>query len=52
MSKGQVKLGTAYDREGDGEVLLKGKASPRPRDAATLILVRRDAAQPRRWLTP
>ncbi|MEL7232551.1 MAG: NUDIX hydrolase, partial [Pseudomonadota bacterium] len=47
MSKAKVKLGSAYDREGDGDVLLKGKRSPRPRDAATLILVRRDAAQPR-----
>lgn len=40
-------LGTAYDREDDGEVILKDKPSPRPRDAATLILIRRDAAQPR-----
>ncbi|MEL6724532.1 MAG: NUDIX hydrolase [Pseudomonadota bacterium] len=40
-------LGTAYDREDDGEVILKDKPSPRPRDAATLILVRRDAAKPR-----
>ena len=40
-------LGTAYDREDDGEVILKDKASPRPRDAATLILVRRDQAAPR-----
>lgn len=47
MSKAKVKLGSAYDREGDGDVLLQGKRSPRPRDAATLILVRRDTAQPR-----
>ncbi|MEM7492617.1 MAG: NUDIX hydrolase [Pseudomonadota bacterium] len=47
MSKTKMKLGTAYDREGDGDVLLKGKASPRPRDAATLILVRRDSSKPR-----
>ena len=40
-------LGTAYDREDDGEVILKNKASPRPRDAATLILVRRDQTVPR-----
>lgn len=40
-------LGTAYDREDDGEVILKDKPSPRPRDAATLILIRRDAALPR-----
>lgn len=39
--------GTAYDREDDGEVILKGVRSPRPRDAATLILVRRDQAAPR-----
>lgn len=47
MSKAKVKLGSAYDKEGDGDVLLTGKRSPRPRDAATLILIRRDAAQPR-----
>ncbi|MEM7458014.1 MAG: NUDIX hydrolase [Pseudomonadota bacterium] len=40
-------LGTAYDREDAGEVILKDKPSPRPRDAATLILVRRDQAVPR-----
>lgn len=40
-------LGTAYDREDAGEIILKDKRSPRPRDAATLILVRRDQAQPR-----
>lgn len=40
-------LGTAYDREDAGEVILKDKPSPRPRDAATLILVRRDQAEPR-----
>lgn len=40
-------LGTAYDREDDGEVILKDKPSPRPKDAATLILIRRDAALPR-----
>lgn len=38
---------TAFDRESADEVILKGRPSPRPRDAATLILVRRDAAQPR-----
>ncbi|MEM8616678.1 MAG: NUDIX hydrolase [Pseudomonadota bacterium] len=43
----KIKLGTAYDREGDGDVLLKGKPTPRPKDAATLILVRRDQAKPR-----
>lgn len=37
----------AFDKEEDGDVLITGGRSPRPRDAATLILVRRDAAQPR-----
>lgn len=40
-------LGTAYDREDKGEIILQGVASPRPRDAATLILVRRDQSQAR-----
>lgn len=40
-------LGTAYDREDAGEIILKNKPSPRPKDAATLILVRRDQAKPR-----
>ncbi len=40
-------LGTAYDREDEGEVILKDKPSPRPRDASTLILVRRDQSEPR-----
>ena len=40
-------LGTAYDREDDREVILKDKPSPRPKDAATLILIRRDATLPR-----
>ena len=42
-----VKLGSAYDREGDGDVIQKDRPTPRPRDAATLILVRRDQAEPR-----
>ena len=42
-----VKLGSAYDREGDGDIIEKDKPTPRPKDAATLILVRRDQAQPR-----
>lgn len=46
-TKTKIKLGSAYDREGDGDVLLEGKRTPRPSDAATLILVRRDAEQPR-----
>lgn len=40
-------LGTAYDREDAGELIVKDKPSPRPRDAATLILVRRDQSAPR-----
>lgn len=40
-------LKSAYDKEEDGEVILRGKPSPRPRDAATLILVRRDQSHPR-----
>ena len=42
-----VKLGSAYDREGDGDIIQTDRPTPRPRDAATLILVRRDQAQPR-----
>lgn len=42
-----VKLGSAYDREDAGDIIQKDKPTPRPRDAATLILVRRDQAQPR-----
>ena len=30
----------AYDKEDDGDVILKNEPSPRPKDAATLILVR------------
>lgn len=40
-------LGSAYDKEDDGDVVVKDAPTPRPRDAATLILVRRDAAAPR-----
>jgi 8-oxo-dGTP pyrophosphatase MutT (NUDIX family) len=40
-------LKSAYDKEEEGDVVIKGAPSPRPRDAATLILVRRDQAQPR-----
>ncbi|MBI1400400.1 NUDIX domain-containing protein [Hyphomonas sp.] len=40
-------LKKAFDKEEDGDVLISGGRSPRPRDAATLILVRRDGAQPR-----
>ncbi len=38
---------SAYDKEGDGDVVLKTEKSPRPKDAATLILVRRDTDAPR-----
>lgn len=38
---------SAYDKEDDGDVILKSEPSPRPKDAATLILLRRDTAQTR-----
>ena len=38
---------SAFDKEGDDDVILKNQPSPRPKDAATLILVRRDASRPR-----
>lgn len=38
---------SAYDKEGDGDLILKDQRSPRPKDAATLILVRRDQKTPR-----
>ena len=40
-------LKTAFDKEEDGDVVIRGKPSPRPKDAATLILVRRDQTSPR-----
>ena len=40
-------LGTAFDGEEDGDIIVTDRRSPRPRDAATLILVRRDQALPR-----
>lgn len=40
-------LGSAYDKEDDGDVVERGRVSPRPKDAATLILLRRDASHPR-----
>ena len=43
----QLLMASAFDREDDGDVVIKDQPSPRPKDAATLILVRRDAAQPR-----
>ena len=43
-----VKMtGSAFDKEDENDVILKGKPTPRPSDAATLILVRRDATAPR-----
>lgn len=39
--------GSAFDRENDDDVILKTERSPRPKDAATLILVRRDGSKPR-----
>ncbi len=40
-------LKRAFDKEEDGDVVIRGVPSPRPKDAATLILVRRDQASPR-----
>lgn len=40
-------LKSAFDKEEEGDVVIRGKPSPRPKDAATLILVRRDSASPR-----
>lgn len=41
MSKPQMPgLNSAYDKEEDGDVIVKDQPSPRPKDAATLILVR------------
>ena len=38
---------SAYDKEDDGDIILENEPSPRPKDAATLILVRRDQSKPR-----
>ena len=40
-------LGSAFDKEDADDVVIRDQPSPRPKDAATLILVRRDQAQPR-----
>jgi len=40
-------LNTVFDKDEDGVVIQKGVASQRPKDAATLILVRRDQSRPR-----
>lgn len=42
-----TKLRSAFDKESDDDVVIKDQPSPRPKDAATLILVRRDQSQPR-----
>ena len=44
---GIVMLESAFDRESDDDVIVKNQRSPRPKDAATLILVRRDGPAPR-----
>lgn len=38
--KKYTPLGSAYDKEDDGDVVIKDQPSPRPKDAATLILIR------------
>ena len=41
MSKSKIfRINSAYDKEDDGDVIIKDQPSPRPKDAATLILVR------------
>ncbi len=47
MSKGLPGFKSAYDKEDDGDVILTNQRSPRPKDAATLILVRQDGPVPR-----
>ncbi len=48
MSKsGQSQEPTAFDKMEDGDVVDRSRPSVRPRDAATLILVRRDGPKPR-----
>jgi len=42
-----LMLNTVFDKDEDGVAVMKGVPSLRPRDAATLILVRRDQTQPR-----
>ena len=45
--RSKLLIATAYDKEDDGDVVAKNTPSPRPKDAATLILVRRDGSRPR-----
>ena len=40
MTKTIPGIQTAYDKEDDGDVIIKDQPSPRPKDAATLILLR------------
>jgi 8-oxo-dGTP pyrophosphatase MutT (NUDIX family) len=47
MNKRLPGLKSAYDKEDDGDVILTNQPSPRPKDAATLILVRQDGTAPR-----
>ncbi|MEL6257692.1 MAG: NUDIX hydrolase, partial [Pseudomonadota bacterium] len=37
---------TPFDKEGDGDVVDTKRPTPRPKDAATLILLRRDTTKP------
>lgn len=39
--------GTAFDKEDESDVILKDTPTPRPKDAATLILIRRDSELPK-----
>ncbi|KDA02670.1 NUDIX hydrolase [Hyphomonas oceanitis] len=47
MSEAVPGIKSAFDKEDEGDVVVTDQRSPRPKDAATLILVRRDAATPR-----
>ncbi len=47
MTDKSLLMASAYDKEDEGDVVVKNQPSPRPKDAATLILVRRDAEKPR-----
>lgn len=41
MSKPKMPgINSAYDKEDDGDIIIKDQPSPRPKDAATLILIR------------
>lgn len=47
MNESFGEFKSAYDKEDDGDIVLKNERSPRPKDAATLILVRHDQSTPR-----